>query len=56
MDNAQAQAYATLALRDLGFDRETIIKVRSKMYHLFDMKSESEAEETASQYLREDTQ
>ena len=47
MTNTQAQAYAVLALKRLGFDRETQEAVEREMYHLFDRMTEEEAVESA---------
>lgn len=47
MTNTEAQAYAVLALKRLGFDRETRETVEREMYHLFDRITEEEAVELA---------
>jgi hypothetical protein len=51
MDNYQALAYATLALKELGCSRADIGAARGKMLHMFDLKSPSAAEQEAAAYL-----
>lgn len=47
MTNNQAQAYAMLAMKRLGYDREAIRKVEREMHYLFEVLTEEEAEEKA---------
>jgi hypothetical protein len=48
MDNYEAEGYMILALHRAGFNIHEIKKVKRELWHLFDVKSESEAEEQGS--------
>lgn len=49
MNNAQAQAYAALALHKLGYGREQIHAILIKMDYYFDICTEQEAQDNASE-------
>lgn len=44
MDNRQALGYMLLSCRELGLSKEDAKKLYGKMYYMFDMKTEEEAE------------
>jgi hypothetical protein len=50
MTNNQAQSYAALAMKELGYSEKEIKKVTRTMHTLFDEISEEEAEEKAFYY------
>lgn len=54
MNNREAIGYMLLACKDLKLDKETIIKLRSKMYYHFDVKTEEEAEEQGHRFFNEE--
>lgn len=48
MDNNEAIAYATIAMRNKGFSERDIERVTNEMFRMFDMFTEREAKEIAS--------
>jgi hypothetical protein len=49
MDNYEAEGYLILAMNKAGFNVHEIKKAKRELWHMFDMKSESEAEEQGKQ-------
>ena len=45
MNNPQALGYMMLACKETGLSKEVANKLYGKMYYMFDMKTEKEAEE-----------
>lgn len=45
MDNDQARGYAILAMRNAGIKDREIVKAVKELYYVFDVVTESEAEE-----------
>lgn len=50
MDNSEALGYMLLACKRVNLDYETVKKLYSEMHYLFDVKTESEAEEQGFDY------
>jgi hypothetical protein len=50
MDNNSALGYMLLSCKRVGLDYETVKKLYSEMYYLFDVKTEDEAEEQGFEY------
>jgi hypothetical protein len=54
MNNRQAIGYLLVACKEAELDKETIKKLRNAMYHLFDVKTEEEAEEQGHKFYNEE--
>ncbi len=53
MDNYQAIAYMLLACKKAGYNKEQAKELYKNMYYMFDMKTESEAEEQGLEWYRD---